>query len=155
MTPSTNETATCRLLASCLNQLRHRVPRLRRLMLIIRAWNIERSKLRYQISHQYKKGRLQFCKPACGSVHILVNVTQPGGQSNKAFAYQIRNKARFCLVWKLQQYSCYILFLLLPFGILLSSNILLSTETIYKIAVTFGPFSFAPSNPYSLSLCTL
>jgi hypothetical protein len=46
-----------------------------------------------------------------------VNVTQPDGHSNKAIAYQIRNKASFCLVWKPQQYPCYILFILSPFGI--------------------------------------
>jgi hypothetical protein len=125
------------------------------LMQLIQARNIDHTKLGYQVFRRYKKGRLQFCTQACSSVHILVNVTQPDGHSNKTVAYQIRNKARFCLVWKPQQYSCNILFILSPFGIPLSSNTLLSVETIYKIAVTFGPFSFAPSNPYSLSLCTL
>jgi len=98
------------------------VPPLMYLMQLIQARNIERTKQRYQVSRRYKKRRLQFCTQACSSVHIFMNVTQPDGHSNKTVAYQIRNKARFCLVWKPQQYSCYILFILSPFGIPLSSN---------------------------------
>jgi len=125
------------------------------LMQLIQARNIEHTKLRYKVSRRYKKGRLHFCTQACSSVRIFVNVTQPDDHSNKTTAYQIRNKASFCFVWKPQQYSCYILFILSPFGIPLSSNTLFGTEKIYKIVVTFGPFSFAPFNPYTLSLCTL